>query len=94
MDPGGGRGSICGWVFTLARMTGLLQLQALVLVLITPFCISPTELAEQGPGDIPQQLTFVLAVSNTSIICCPVAQDIKCWGHGGKVRVHRLGLQF
>lgn len=81
-------------MFTLARVTGLLQLQALVLVLITPFCISPTELAEQGPGDIPQQLTFVLAVSNTSIIRCPVAQDIKCWGHGGEVRVHRVSLQL
>lgn len=84
MDPGGGRGSICGSVFTLARITGLLQLQALVSFLITPSCISPTELAERGPGDIPQQLTFVLTVSNTSIIRRPVAQDIKCWGHWGR----------
>lgn len=48
----------------------------------TPFGFRPTGLAEQGPGDIPHHLTFVLAVSNTSIIRCPVAQDINCWGVG------------
>lgn len=100
LDPGGGRGSICGSVFTLARITGLQQLQPSVLVLITPFCISPTELAEQGPGDIPHQLTFVLAVSNTSIIRCPVAQDINvgAWGWGesspGQLTALTLSIAF
>ena len=42
-----------------------------------------TELAKWGPRDILHSLTFVLAVSNTSTISCPVAQDIKCRGAGG-----------
>lgn len=41
-------------------------------------CISCTELATWGPRDILHQLTFVLAVSNTSTMSCLVAWDIKC----------------
>lgn len=82
LDPGGGRGSICGSVFTLARITGLQPSQPSSWFSSTPFGFRPTGLAEQGPGDIPHHLTFVLAVSNTSTIRCPVAQDINCWGVG------------
>lgn len=41
-----------------------------------------TEPAKWGPRDILHQLTFVLAVPNTSAISCPIAEDSRCWGVG------------
>ena len=75
------------FVFTLAQITGLKQLRY-----HHALCISCTELAKWGPRDILHQLTFVLAVSNTSTISCLVAWDIKCRRVGGRVGVHQVSL--
>lgn len=53
---------------------------------------SHTQLAKWGPRDILHQLTFVLAVSNTSTISCPIARDFRCWGLGAGEGVHQVSL--